>query len=387
MNLRGRAGRYFMLFAALAGLVSFFVRLPLAGAVVGYADFIAYWSAGRVFLDGGNPYDGEELRAVQKDAGRPDKWPLMVWQPPWVLPFTALVGLLPFWTARALWLVFNLYVLVVASEYLWLWCGGPREQVWVGLSAGLFFVPCTIALWWGQMSILVLGGIALLLHALETKRDLLAGVALLLMAIKAHIPYLLFVLVLLWAWRERRWRVPLAGGLMLLLAGGGALLYNRAIDWTLLAAGQGPLAYRVTTLSFLLRDYTGVTAWQFIPSALAVAALLFWWLRCGRRFDWQTHMPGWLIVSGVTMCYGWLYDLAVLLPVILVMLAGVTTSPFSLRSALTVSGLVIVQMLLAGMLPVVNMFTTAWWMPLVIGAIYLVAPRVRPPGTPLFPDR
>ena len=51
-------------------------------------DFIEYWSAARVHLAGGDPYDGGQLIPLQRQAdGEPYKTkPTMLWTPPWTLP-------------------------------------------------------------------------------------------------------------------------------------------------------------------------------------------------------------------------------------------------------------------------------------------------------------
>ena len=46
------------------------------------ADFLAYWSAAKIFVEGGNPYDLTELREVQRNAGR-TRDTLEFWNPPW----------------------------------------------------------------------------------------------------------------------------------------------------------------------------------------------------------------------------------------------------------------------------------------------------------------
>src|SRR5512133_4063759 len=59
-------------------------------------DFVTYWSAARVYLAGGNPYDPAQLAPLQQAFG-----PVMLemttfWYMPWTLPFLAPLGWLAY---------------------------------------------------------------------------------------------------------------------------------------------------------------------------------------------------------------------------------------------------------------------------------------------------
>src|SRR3712207_1349492 len=69
-------------------------------------DFIQYWAAGTLCLRGENPYDPGRMADLERQAGRDDDF-LMMWNPPWALPFVLSLGLLPPRTGRLLWLVAN----------------------------------------------------------------------------------------------------------------------------------------------------------------------------------------------------------------------------------------------------------------------------------------
>ena len=65
-------------------------------------DFIEYWSASRVLVQGGNPYDSAELLAAQRGAGWVDPKPIMMWNPPWTFPLLIPFSMLSFCLPRAL---------------------------------------------------------------------------------------------------------------------------------------------------------------------------------------------------------------------------------------------------------------------------------------------
>ena len=78
-------------------------RLPLF-------DFVEYWAAGRLNLEGHNPYDPDAVHELEKAAGRAEPGVLM-WNPPWSLPFVMPFGLLEVHTAHLLWLLLQFIAL------------------------------------------------------------------------------------------------------------------------------------------------------------------------------------------------------------------------------------------------------------------------------------
>src|SRR3990172_13387177 len=75
-------------------------------------DFIEYWSAARLTLDGKNPYSPELMFEIQKPAGWLEGRPLMMWNPPWALTLVLPFGLLNYPIGQVFWLIFNLAALL-----------------------------------------------------------------------------------------------------------------------------------------------------------------------------------------------------------------------------------------------------------------------------------
>ena len=73
-------------------------------------DFIEYWAAAKLALDGQNPYDPELLLPLQLAAGRRTDEAVMMWNPPWSLTVVLPLGFLPAREAQLLWLVVNLEI-------------------------------------------------------------------------------------------------------------------------------------------------------------------------------------------------------------------------------------------------------------------------------------
>ena len=103
-------------------------------------DFIGYWSASRLLITGGNPYDENSLRSLQKTI-RPDLEVVEVWNPPWLLLILAPLGILPCDLALRVWTFCNVFLLAMALFLTWQRALGPDYQSYLILilAAGFLF--------------------------------------------------------------------------------------------------------------------------------------------------------------------------------------------------------------------------------------------------------
>src|SRR4051794_17668136 len=58
-------------------------------------DFIEYWAAAKLTLDGNNPYDPAQLLPLQVANGRQTDEAVMMWNPPWSLTVVLPLGFFP----------------------------------------------------------------------------------------------------------------------------------------------------------------------------------------------------------------------------------------------------------------------------------------------------
>src|SRR5947207_1920622 len=58
-------------------------------------DFVEYWAAAKLTLNGENPYDPAKLLPLQQAAGRDTDEAIMMWNPPWSLAVVLPLGVLP----------------------------------------------------------------------------------------------------------------------------------------------------------------------------------------------------------------------------------------------------------------------------------------------------
>jgi len=348
------------------------------------SDFVEYWSAGRLNLSGGNPYDSAALFALQHDYGCPDDRPVMMYNPPWTLPFVMPFALLPYGTGRLAWLLLHLGLVLVCANVAWRLYGGSPARCWVAWGLALAFFPTLIALRMGQIAPLMLAGLVGFLYFLRHERFSWAGLALLPVLVKPQLFHVLGLAVLLWALHGRRWSVLLGAAVGLAAATGLALVTNVHVleQYAHVLTHHPPAECLSPTLGAVLRAVLGRDRFwlQFLPPLAGVAWVVPHWLRCRRDWDWHEQMPLLLLVSLLTTSYGaWAFDLVVLLlPVwhVAVMLKG--TAP-RVQWAAAAGYLGVNALALALNLAGVDGFWFLWLTPAALIAYLVVARRARPP--------
>ena len=192
-------------------------------------DFLEYWAAANLLLQGGNPYSSMEMLVAERALGWSNTEALMMWNPPWTLTLLLPFGLLPYETAQFVWFVFHVLILFLGSQALWGWYGGSPAKPWYPLLAVLSFAPVYFALLLGQIGPLILLGIIGFLAGVQKKAWKLSGASLVLVAIKPHLLYLLWLALLLWVVKERKWRLAIAFGASFIAAAVVPLLFRPAL--------------------------------------------------------------------------------------------------------------------------------------------------------------
>lgn len=287
-------------------------------------DFLQYWAAGRLLRDGGNPYDADQLFAVQAAAGRPDDRPVLTWNPPWALPLVAPAGLLPWRAGQLLWLALQLGL--VAGSVWWLWglAGGPPAGRPVAAAASLTFFPVGYLLHEGQCSGWTVLGLTGLLAAGAGGRPWLAALGAA-AAVKPHLVLPVWVALALDACVSRRSRAMLAWGTAAgLVLAAAPWLIDGAVWAEYLAALRRPASATHTPLSgwwcptvgwWVRRAVDPAAFWvQAVPAAVAVAGTAAYWRARRGGWDWGVELPRLVLLGLLASPYGaWPYDLVALL--------------------------------------------------------------------------
>lgn len=301
--------------AILFCLDLFRMRVMLLFSALPVNDFITYWTSGRLFLAGSNPYSSTAIYAIERSLGWPYVQPIVMLNPPWALPFVALLGLLPFHTAHLVWLAVSLILEAVSAIALWRYFGGEKSKQWIALVLFVTFLPLGSAEHMGQITPLILAGLTAFLFLLRRQRYVLAGACLLMLGLKPHLLYLVLLALLLWTIQTKRWSLALSSIFFYASTTLSAIAFNRNV----LGYFHGTLQAAMDTscgVGGVLRSIFGMQhAWlQFLPTAIGTAWFAHYWIRNRRGWTWEEHLPLVLLVSLGTAPYSWAHDYILALP-------------------------------------------------------------------------
>jgi glycosyl transferase family 87 len=344
-------------------------------------DFIEYWAAAKLALDGQNPYDEKLLLPLQQANGRDTEQAIMMWNPPWALPVVLPLGLVPAREAQLLWLAVNLAAIAFCGDRLWLLLGGAQSRRWIGWLSALVAMPTLFALQAGQIGPLVLLGAVLFLECERRGWHFAAGAATVLLAIKPHLAYLVWLAIICDAVVRDRWRIVIGGAVAGVAFSLAPLALNTQV-WNQYAdalANRTPDEWLMPTIGSILRLAfgEGLFGLQFVPVLAGLAWFTWHWRKSGKDWNWGEQLPLLLLVSFLTAPYGaWPFDMVLLLPAVVVLLARVESPN---RIPVIVSLIVInVACLVLNVLKI-SSFWFVWVAPAVL-VLYIAGMRTRTPA-------
>jgi Glycosyltransferase family 87 len=303
---------------AILYTVLFLCLLPFDRQTVARRDFIVYWATGQLLVHHGNPYDSAAVNQIERDAGFSGGASYYMRNAPWALPLALPLGYFGAQASALPWSLLMLALLVASVRLLWKMLGQPgRHLDWLGYC----FPPALFCVVLGQTSVLLLFGLVLFLRFHKT-HPFSAGAALWLCTIKPHL-FLPFALVLLvWIFVSRSFRI-LAGGLAAMAAGCGL---TELVDPHAFAQYAYYMRTSVVTHEFtacfgdLLRDKINPNAeWlALVPAMLGcIWALLYFWPR-RHHWDWLEQGSLLVLVSLLVAPFGWIFDQSLALPAVMV---------------------------------------------------------------------
>jgi hypothetical protein len=314
--------RKWLLAGILGAVVLLFIGLSTSSAVPFRNDFAAYWPVGRLLLTGQNPYDAGAIEALQRSVGDTLGGDSVVRYPPWSLPLLLPFAALPYVPGWYLWIFLQAALVGVSSVWLWRMmggCGRPTIPLAVafGFPAGLF-----VAIG-GQIGGVLLLGVSAFLWAILRRHDVAAGFFLGVLTLKPHLFIPLGIVAVLWAARDRRWRVPIVAILTVLVGCVLAVLFRPEIfsDYLVLLTTPGTSWQRRIAIGTAVSKALGGRApWlQWVPAALISALVIGLWVRFGSVFDWLRNLPLVLVLGLLAAPYLLIHDLVLLVPAFLTM--------------------------------------------------------------------
>jgi hypothetical protein len=344
-------------------------------------DYVQYWAAGRLNLHGLNPYDPEQMLALERSVGWPLDYPVMPYYPPSVVTIFMPMGLPSYPSSRVLWLAVSLALLLGCAAWLWSFYGGSRRGAIWALAAVGVFAPALLTLEEGQVTPLVLLGLAGFLWFERRQQWLAAGAFVALTAIKPQLLALFWLALLVWVVDRGHWDLLLGAGLVGMTGLLVALVPNRGLlgDYLYyLGHYHSPATSDTATLATLLRlllggDKLWLTA---VPLLLGVVWFCFYWRKHRVAWVWGEQLPVLLLASVISAPYAWLHDEVVLLVVVLQVAAWLACRNRISATSLAIAYYLALNLLALVLLPTLH-YNQKWyvWMPLAFLAGYIVVRR------------
>ena len=288
-------------------------------------DFLQVWLAGRLTLDGENPYDGDKMLELQLANQSPRPFASMMWVPPWGIALALPIGAMPIALAEGVWVFGQIGLILLSATMLWRMNGGRSERWWVPVVLVLAFGP----VWWqtvvGQYAGLLMFGMVGFLAAHRANRPVLAGLSLTLIALKPHLFVLIAVGLVIDAFRTSFGRRVVLGGAIGLAAGAIAATiaspalwkeYFAAIDSEGTPSAPGIRLWFSPTIPAWIRHFVpGRPFWvQTVPAWMAAGLFALYWWKRGNPTRWPQVVNWVLPVCLLLAPYGsWPSDLTLLL--------------------------------------------------------------------------
>jgi hypothetical protein len=338
-------------------------------------DFVEYWTAAHLVIHGNDPYASAPLLALERQVGLTRSSPLVMRNPPWFVPIIAVFGFLPFALAQELWLGCGLISVLIAARWLWGIYPEEGQLPWASWVATGVFVPVAVSLAIGQISPLVLLGVAGFLHFEKQGKLGLAGGFLFLAAQKPHLIFLFWIALLMWSIRGLVGRTLATLMSITIAASVFAVALDHAIftQYFSLITRDKVLLELTPTMSGLLRLWLrNYPPMQLLPALLALVWFSFYWRRHRDRWQWREEMPILLLVSLLTTSYSWFFDQVVLLPCVFQAVVWLTPCRRLISISIAVLYLATNATVLALILAHQNKFWYVWTVPAWF-ALYMIA--------------
>lgn len=345
----------------------------------GFTDCLQYWSAFRVWIEQGNPYDETVMRALQSLI-RKNEFAIMMWNPPWLLVLFSPILALSFVSFAQAWFACSLAVYLITLWFLdrELQLKSMRDIRFIFLA--LAFPTLWSVLEFGQLGAWLSAGVCLIFIGLEKKRPLLLGIGALLLSLKPHLFAFFLVSVGIVCIKRKAWLLLTALFSLpaLMLAVTEALTPGITLTWFRTIAGitpphttPRPVDWITTTIPSKLCELLGIIN-AYERSIIAFAFLVVVGLvsmRALKRFKDREALIFILSASFLFGPFAWIFDYLAFLPCIAMLWPAIAKDErlcnFVLISSLilAISITVLFQELQNGIFPLLLLFSAlfeAW---------------------------
>lgn len=352
---------------------------------MGFHDFQAYWSASYLLLNGRDPYDQENLLEIQRAYVDSDQEvSVVVWNPPTTFVFLLPLAWLPFRIARPVWLLVNISLFLMSCFMLGsVYLPPGRAPLLVYILLATIFPPVSGVVGIGQITFLILFGVAASVFLIRRKQFFWAGAALFLGSVKPHLIVLLAPYLLLYMAVRRKWSGWAGAGAVFL--GCVVVLYVLRPNWMAdfqVILKDPPVTWNTPTIGGFLALY-GFGWTRYIIFAFLLMLPPF--LRQATPVSLETTVSILTLVTIPTTFFGWGFDQSLLLLPI-AQIVGWLFQPMRTAARWALSA-VIAMVLIANFIH--RIFLTVdvyyFWVPLAWALIYALAWRLRQPLSSAMP--
>lgn len=291
--------------------------------LLGTIDFIQYWSAAKIFWQHqSNPYDLALLTQLQENITSFRPLPVVMWNPPLILPLLLPLLAAPFPYVHVLWIVCSIMAYVCSLSCLRRTLGrsgaGLRHSHFLFPFAVTFY-PFILTLSYGQISVFLLCALVALLALArsDSSRGYLAGgIVFSITLCKPHLLALCYVVLVVRAVQHKRERLIMLGLLIGIasLAAVASGANSRIWSYYWQALSNPPYQWLTPTLGTWLQFLVnGHPSWsRYLPIICAVPVVGA--LSLFSKVDTETLLLRVIPFSLFLAPYGWVYDQVLLVP-------------------------------------------------------------------------
>ena len=317
-GMRGLIRGAFLAAVALGFLLILLSCKPTLPAKIGTIDFRAYWSASYLLRRGESSGDANLVLQVERDrTGWNEGYPMMAWNPPWLLTLLAPYTLVSFDRAVWWWIISNILIVFLSASLLWPLDAQARLRslgVYAAPLVAFSYSPTLIAIIAGQVNTLVLGGLVGYLFFRSRGHEGLAGACLAFASVKPQLVYVTVPILLLESLfrGNRRALVGFLTSMLGLIAFVILLRPASLLEYGSTARMGDLLMWETPTLGGVLHRVTG-WEWFKLSGVLVIPIAISLWWRLGKKWHIRTVVDLTLLLSVITAPFGWSYDFIVLL--------------------------------------------------------------------------
>ena len=281
-----------------------------------FIDLAEYWASAIALWSGQNPYDPQVIQAIQSPYIDPHFLPVLMWNPPIILPLLAPLIYLSLDQAILVWTLlqtaFYVCSVLLLSKLLTPGIQTLGKRLPTLILVGSFY-PQLSSLYYAQISGLMLFGLSAALILYSRDKHFSAGFSLGLTALKPHLFLLCYVLMLK---SYKRLRVVIFGGatLIFLLALLISCIQPKIWSWYIAATQLPPIHWRTPTIGSWLQAITGIHSVYLRSGPIVLASAVLFATYRHSQASLSSIVLRFAPWSLLLSPYGWVYDQVLLLP-------------------------------------------------------------------------